>query len=253
LFVIIRVRFEIMNKYLESFVPTQDLVERKKRRKIRIRFVLFVLAIFIAVNIFPLVFVALRNGTDISLIPLPEYNDLFIEGIQSQLTHAHIYRSKIREPESNFILSNNFHLTVKKIKLSADKPLNEILILQNKQSEYSYQVFGSYADDEFLHLRGGTEKIDTVSKVNFWYRGNFIKISENDSLHCYYLKFKNFSISYDGNSDYDLWGEAKSADDAAISLAFLKKKKSLYIIMLFRTENEKQDFKPDMLYSFIKK
>jgi len=199
-------------------------------------------------------YVMLRNGFNISRKPLSEYNNLFAVEVQDKLQEPYVYKSKIREPESNYILPDDFHLTVKKIDLRFDKSLSEIIKLEYKQSQHIEQPFSSYSEDSRLNLQATEREIDTVSTISLRYQGiSIITMAKNDTLVCYYLRFKRISISYDGNSYSDIWGESQGATDAVISLAFLKKKKSLYIIMLFKTKDENRDFQPDMLYSLIKK
>jgi hypothetical protein len=202
-----------------------------------------------------LVYTMVRNGFDLSREPLPEYNSLFTKDVQSQLQHPFVYKSKIREPESNYILDNDFHLTVYKLDLRTNNmPLNRFLILDNEYSNKGFNAVSNYADDSILEMTRASNKIGPVSTLHFKHQGNLIKvIAQNDSLVCYYLKFKNFSLSYDGDSDKDICGQIKKSDNASISLAFIKKKKSLYVIMLFKTKDENKDFQPDLLFSMIKK
>jgi hypothetical protein len=241
------------NKYLDAFRPSNNPVEIKAKRKIRIRVVLIILGIYVLGNFSYLGYRAFINGTDLTFKPLPEHNNLFIKEMQGELQKPFVYKSKVREAESNYNLPDDFHLTVSKLDLRSDKSLSQILKLQGNPIR-SYEPYGSYDEDSILKMTRTTDEVDVVSIVNLRFQGSLLKrIIKNDTLACYYLKFKKFSISYDENSDNDIWGESEGANNAVISLAFIKKKKFLYVIILFKNKNEDRDFQPDLLYSYIRK
>jgi hypothetical protein len=222
-------------------------MDKKRRLRIILAFLLFPACIILW-----LIISLVRNGSDVSRKPLSEHNNLFTKEVQGQLLNPFVYKSKIREPESNYILDNDFHLTVYKLDLKSDKPLSQILRLTGNPNR-SYEPYGSYAEESYLKLTRSENKNDSISNVNFRYKGIPIRtIVKNDSLACFYLKFNAFSLSDDEDSDNDVWGEAQHSDHAVLSLAFIKKKKSLYVIMLFKTKDENRDFQPDLLYSMIK-
>jgi uncharacterized membrane protein YkgB len=98
-----------------------------------------------------------------------------------------------------------------------------------------------------MNIRVGNT--DTISKVNFKFSGDLIKpIVKNDSLLCYYYKFKTFSLSYNNQDDtYDIIAKA---NDSALpaNIEFIRKGKILYILIL-TTANGTEQMPPELLYN----
>jgi len=90
-----------------------------------------------------------------------------------------------------------------------------------------------------------------ASTVHFNFKGDDIKsIAKNDSLYCYALKFKSFSISYN-NATKDIAAVADEPNTPA-QLAFIKEGKALYIVLL-NTKEQHEEIRPNLLYSIINK
>jgi hypothetical protein len=222
------------------------------KQRIKVGFI--ALGLFTVIIFIWLFYSMIREGFDLSRKPLPEYSNLFTKEARSKFPAPYTYKSKIKEPQINYNLDNNFHLTIYRVILVNNKqPLKSLVNLQNERSERSFDAVSSYADDAYLEMTGSAEKIGPISTINFKYQGDSIKtIAKNDSLECYYLKFNTFSILYDKDSVNHIWGQAKKSN-AAIDIAFIRKKKYAYVILLFRMSEENRGFQPDLLYNMLEK
>jgi hypothetical protein len=208
---------------------------------------LFMLAGFIWV-IIP----AIRNGFDLSHTPLTHHVELFKEATRSKLPMAYIYKSKIQGAQSNYNLSDGFHLTIYQVALKDNQALGQILKLNDKNPDRTSEVFTPYVESSFLTMTKSASAVDSVSLVHFRYDGPLMKsLVQNDSMAYYHFKYNKFSISYDDASN-DVWGVAKEHYQPSISVAFIKKKKVLYIVMLFKVEKEDVDFPANKLYNMLK-
>lgn len=196
---------------------------------------------------------AVRNGFDLSHSPLAEHTALLTDSVKSKLPIAYVYKSKIQGAQSNYNFENGFHLTIYQVALKEAKPLGQLLKLNDQRPSRTSEVISPYAETPFLTMTKSTSEVDEVSSVNFRYLGPAItSLVQNDSLAYYHLKFKKFSISYDDDGN-DVWGLSKTSAPCSISLAFIKKRKTLYIIMLYKNENQDIEFPADKLYNMLKK
>ncbi len=208
---------------------------------------LFILAGFIWV-IVP----AIRNGFDSSHTPIPKHIALLTDSVRDKLPMAYVYKSKIQGAQSNYNLPGYFHLTIYEVALKTNQPLRDVLKLNDKEPDRTNEVVSPY-ESNFLTMTKSTSAVDDVSTVYLRYDGQLVKsLVQSDSLAYYHLKYKKFSISYDDDGN-DVWSIAKQSYQPSISVAFIKKKKTLYIIMLYRSENEDLDFPVDKLNNMLKK
>jgi hypothetical protein len=217
------------------------------------------LRIIISVLLFPalimswLIYTAIREGFDVSNEILPEYNNLFTKEGQNKLRTPITFKDKIKGPQTNYILEGRFHVSVFKIKLETDKKLNELIDLKNQHTSRSFDVDDPIVDNSFFEMIAYSDKIDLVSDVDLSYEGEPVKtIAKNDGITCYYLKIETFSLSFNSNSINDIWGHSKGSDKIPISIAFIKKGKVVYCLLL-AIDKGKQEFQPNLLYSLIKK
>jgi hypothetical protein len=209
---------------------------------------LFILAGFIAV-----VIPAIRNGFDSSHTPVPEHTALLTDSVRNKLPIAYVYKSKIQGAQSNYNLPGDFHLTIYEVALKTNQPLSGILKRNDKEPNRTNEVFSPYKDSKFLKMTKSTSAVDSVAAVYFRYDGQLIKsLVQSDSLAYYHLKYNKFSISYD-DAGNDVWGIAIEHYQPSISVAFIKKKKTLYVVMLYRNEDENIDFPADKLYNMLEK
>jgi hypothetical protein len=75
---------------------------------------------------------------------------------------------------------------------------------------------------------------------------------KNDSLLCYYYKYKTFSLNYDNQGDtHDLLANAEDTTIPA-DIEFIRKDSVLYILIL-TVANDKGQLAPDLLYSLTKR
>ncbi|MBC7399629.1 MAG: hypothetical protein H7289_06765 [Mucilaginibacter sp.] len=223
------------------------------KRQPRWKTALIGVGLFILAGFTWVIIPAIRNGFNLSHTPLPEHTALFTDTFRSKLPVAYVYKSKIQGAQSNYILPADFHLTVYQVGLKDYQSLSRILRLNDKKPERTFEVYSPYQEDSFLTMTKSTSKVDSVSSVFFRYDGPLLKgLMQNDSLAYYHLKYNKLSISYDDGGN-DVWSIAKEHYQPSISVAFIKKKKTLYIVMLFKTANENMDFPSDKLYNMLKK
>ncbi|MGF7082256.1 hypothetical protein [Mucilaginibacter sp. UYCu711] len=223
------------------------------KRPSPLKVVLIGFGLYILVEFIMVIIPAIRNGFDSSHTPLPEHTTLLTYSVQSKLPQAFVYKSKIQGAQSNYVFADGFHFTIYQVALKINQPLSRILKLNDKEPNRTYEVFSPYQESEFLKMTKSTSAVDSVSAVYFRYNGQLIKsFVQNDSLAYYHLKYNKFSISYD-DAGNDVWSIAKQSYQPSISVAFIKKEKTLYVVMLYRTENENLDFPADKLYNMLKK
>lgn len=195
---------------------------------------------------------AIRNGFDSSHTPIPKHIALLTDSVRDKLPMAYVYKSKIQGAQSNYNLPGHFHLTIYEVALKTNQPLIDVLKLNDKEPNRTYEVV-SPNESNFLTMTKSTSAVDDVSTVYLRYDGQLVKsLVQSDSMAYYHLKYKKFSISYDDDGN-DVWSIAKQSYQPSISVAFIKKKKTLYIIMLYRSENEDLDFPADKLNNMLKK
>ena len=70
----------------------------------QIKFGILGMGIFIASIFIWLISSMLSEGFDVSRKPIAEYNNLFTEEVQTKLQNPYTFKSKIRQPESNYII-----------------------------------------------------------------------------------------------------------------------------------------------------
>jgi hypothetical protein len=209
--------------------------------------------LFMLAGISWVVVAAIRNGFDLSHTPMPEHTALLTDSVRDKLPIAYVYKSKIQGAQSNYNLPGNFHLTIYQVALTDNKPLAQILKLNDEKPSQTSGVVSPYAETPFLKMTKSTSEVDDVSSVKFRFEGpQLTNLDQNDSLACYHLKFSQFSISYN-DAGNDIWGLSKTSSPCSISLSFIKKKKILYIVMLYKNENQDVDFAADRLCKMLKK
>ncbi|HEY4327279.1 MAG TPA: hypothetical protein VGN20_25050 [Mucilaginibacter sp.] len=199
-----------------------------------------------------LIYTAVREGSDVSNEIVPEYNNLFNRDAQSKLQTPITFKSKIKGIQTNYILEDRFHVTVFKITLATDQTLNQLINKKNKHSNRNFDVYSAVIDNPYFEMIEYSNKIESVQDIDFHYEGDAIRIvAKNDSLMCYYLEPKTFSLSFNKNSINDIWGQSKGSTKMPISIAFIKKRNVVYCLLL--TVNEgKEGFENNLLYSLLK-
>ncbi|MDN5284638.1 MAG: hypothetical protein JWR38_912 [Mucilaginibacter sp.] len=186
-----------------------------------------------------------------SVTPMPEYNNLFTKDVQQKLHILTTIRSRNREPIATYTYENRFNICVSKILLSKDLPLKRLISFQNTFSFQSFNPFYADLPSFNFHMNIKASKSVSASIVHFKYSGNpGIAIKKNDSLYCYYLKFKTFSINYNDESDDILAYSDESVIPAGF--AFVKKNSFLYVIIITEAEGKKA-LEPDLIYNIINK
>jgi hypothetical protein len=220
--------------------------------KIRIKVIAYTLG-FIFLTIFStLIYTMVRSGFDTSKNTLPEYNALFAPNALPKLKVLSTYKSNIRQATSSYIYDDKFNVFVYKIILSKEVSLKNLISCKNE----GLSIF------QDLNITSGLPSLGFQMKINSWQTSKVSSIElvsagdsiqsiiMNDSLFCYYLKFKKFAIGYN-NSAYDIVGYADKLG-VPISLAFIEKKNFVYGVLMSKAEDS-ANMQPDLLYSIIKK
>lgn len=193
------------------------------------------------------VYTVIDNQITRSGIPLPEYNNLFTKDAQGKLHILVTTKSRNREPISTYTYENRFNICVSKILLPKNLPLKKLISFQN---ESSYELMNVvYADLPAFnfHMKVKAGKSILASTVHFKYSGDtIIPVKKNDSLFCYYFKFKTFSINYN-NESYDIVAYSDKSTIPA-GLAFIKKNRFLYVIIITEAKGAKET-KSDLIYN----
>jgi hypothetical protein len=198
-----------------------------------------------------MIYTMLDDQETSSKIPLKEYNNLFSKETQDKLQILATVKSRNREPISTYIYDTRFNLCVLKVILFKNSDLKNVIKYQNRTSYKTLNAtYSGLPSSNFdMSIKAGKSVI--VSLLYFKFSGDSIKsIVKNDSLYCYYLKFKTFSINYN-NEPYDVIGNADESNIPA-SIAFKKRGDFLYIIIITVAKG-KEELQPGLLYSLINK
>jgi hypothetical protein len=186
-----------------------------------------------------------------SVTSLAEYNNLFAKDVQAKLHILATTTSRKREPISTYIYENKYNICVSKIILSKDLPLKELIRFQNESSYQPLDMFYADIPSFNFHMNIKAGKGAVASVIHFKYSGDSVVIVKKaDSLFCYYLKFKTFSINYNNETDDILAYSDESIIPAGF--AFIKKDRSLYVIIITGADGVK-DMKPDLIYRITNK
>ena len=222
-------------------------------RKRKIRQVIVLSLIFPAGIMLWLFYSLIREGADISHQSIPEFSNLFTKETQDKLQTPITFRSKIRQVETNYLFGKNFHVTVSKVILTEDKSLKNIILEKDEPASKDFDVFSEVIDNSHFSLIQYSNKIELVSDLDFTYAGDSINtLAKNDSLYCFYLAAKTFSIAFNGGAAKGFWGGAKGTNKMPLCVAFIKKKKNLYFIVLASNDGENK-LEPNLLYQMIQK
>jgi hypothetical protein len=183
---------------------------------------------------------------------IARYDGLFAKQAQNQLRISSTIISKHRQPESLYLYEGKYHVMVYSVLLSNPLKVANIVNYIDRSSSPNLNAdygFRSRFNYDMTVREGG---VGTISKVNFRFSGDLIRtIVNNDSLLCYYYKFKTFSINYDKQGDtQDLLATAEDSTIPA-DIEFIRKDSILYILIL-TTANGKEQPAPDLLYNITK-
>lgn len=225
-------------------MKTTTLTKKQKYRVFAIMLIMFLVGIFSTI-----IYTMIDDWETSSKIPLAEHYNLFAEEAQSKLSLLATTKSRNRETTSSYIYDKRFNLFVLKMILVNDYGLKEIINFKNESSYITMNAVYSGLSNYNMDMNIKSGKSVLVSTVNFKQSGGPIKlIQESDRFYCYYYKFKTFSINYN-DEPYDIIAEA---NDTALptSLAFIKKGKFLYIIIM-NVAKGKEAMEPKQLYDII--
>jgi len=164
---------------------------------------------------------------------IARYDDLFTKQTQNQLRIYSTIISKHRQPESLYLYKGKYHIMVYSVLLSNRLKMANIVNYINESSKINLNAdyaFRSRFNYDMKVREGGA---GTISKVNFRFSGDLIRsIVKNDSLLCYYYKFKNFSLNRDNQCDtFDVLANAADTIIPA-NIEFIRKDSILYILIL---------------------
>lgn len=213
--------------------------------------VIITLCIVMGIIFLRLIFATLNQHIQTSKAALAEYDNLFATEAKRKLKIVVTAKSATRNPVSNYTYNERFNIEVFKIDLTGDKSLKEILLEKNKHAEEISGILHPEVDNSFFIMKTRIGKVDTTSVINFTFEGDSIQtIAKNDSIACYYLKIGTFSVGYDNNPQVDIWGSQVDEGKVPISIAFLKKKKTIYFLLL-HVKMGKQEMTPDILCKII--
>jgi hypothetical protein len=205
--------------------------------------------LFMLIMIGPLIYTLIYNHETSSKTPLTEYNNLFTNKAQGKLQILVTAKSRSRPPVSTYVYDNRFNICVFKVMLTNNSTLRKTINYKNATSYSNLFVVNGGLPSTNFDMKINEGRVDKVSIVDFKFDGDSIKsIVNNDSTRCYYCKFETFSISYN-NGSYDILAKADQSTIPA-SVLFIKKKDSLYIIIMSVAEG-KEEMRPDLLISLI--
>jgi hypothetical protein len=184
---------------------------------------------------------------------LPEYNELFTAEIQSKLQILATVETSSREPVSNYDYDSKYHIKVFKIDLVHAAGLDQMLIERREHTDRLSGFVNPMVHNSFFEMSYMTGKRGPVSKVNFRFDGDTIeKVGKTDSIACYYLKIGTFAVGYDKEAANDIWGSAADNGPIPVSVAFIRKQKFLYLILL-NVDRGPQTMQHRALWDILKK
>lgn len=223
----------------------------KRTLKRRIMIAMIAIGIFFTYEFATLIYTAIDDKETSSKISLTEYNELFYKEAQSKFKILATVESKNRPPVSTYVYDKSYNICVFKVILIKNSPLKNIINYENGTSNQSLNaVYADLPSFNFdMHIKVGRSV--NVTNVKFKFHGDSIKLIEkNDSLYCYYFKFKSFSVNYN-DEPYDIIANADQSNIPA-SILFKKKGKVLYLILM-SVADEKKEMQPNLLYRITKK
>jgi len=184
-------------------------------------------------------------------ISVPEYNNLFTKEAKSKLEFVGTTVSRNRPPESSYIYNGDLDIFIYKVKLSSSWGLNKLIAYEKSTNISANGIYTNIPSYKFeFEMKTGKPPIN-ISSVHFTFNGDSItSIVKNDSVYCYYYKFKSFGIAYNSES-YEIIAKADKSNLPG-SVAFIKKGNFLYIILMSMNRFGTV-IQPDLLYSIINK
>lgn len=218
----------------------------------RIRLVIIICSIGLAGMFLEIFYTIIEDGSEVTNSPIGEYQNLFTSEAQGKMQIQSSVFSRNRGPSSTYVYDDKFDLFIYKVRLSnnsGDLNLNQILKMRKEITSISMNAVYSELPSYNFEMRLKGEKVLPASIIYFSQSGDALQnIAENDSLFCYYSRFKTFSVKFD-DEPYDVIAEANRS--APLSILFLKRNKFVYI-MLLTVAKGKEEMKPDLLYNMIK-
>jgi len=205
--------------------------------------------LFMVYEVSRLIYTMIDDDETSSKVPLTEYENLFNKDAQGKLNILATVKSKNRQAVSTYVYDKKYNLCVFKVILSKNLELTRIIDYKNESSSKSlnaaYEGLPCFNFD--MSIKAG--KSVPVSSIHFKSNGDSIKyIARNDSLVCFYYKFKSFSINYN-DEPYDIIATADQSNIPA-DILFKKRGKVLYIIIMTIAEG-KEEMQANKLYTII--
>ncbi|TSJ42673.1 hypothetical protein FO440_00330 [Mucilaginibacter corticis] len=213
---------------------------------------LIVLGLILAIIFGNMIYIAVSDQSVSAKISLPEFDTLFTKEARNKLQINRTLKTRNREPVSTYVYDNKFQVIVIKVRLLHNLSLHQILNLKNETSNQRMNaVYSSLPSNNSMTINLKAGKEIMASTVHFDFNGGIMNtVMESGNVYCYSYSFDSFSIRYD-DEPYDIvaTGDKKLSQ---IQTAFIKKDKSLYIILL-NADDPKIQMEPNLLYSMIKK
>ncbi|MDR3694114.1 hypothetical protein [Mucilaginibacter sp.] len=197
-----------------------------------------------------------RKMDSVSLVSnLPEnYLQLFKKN--DNLIFNESVVSNTRRPISQLTYMGKFRIDVCEIDTLNNLLLTQTVLESHKNQHityyFPYRVLYKFRQCEISYKVGGQ---DEISKIYLnAYGDNFQTIKKNDSIVCYYFKFKNFSIKYNKDGKQDFFGltrDSLSTVTIPIEIMFFKKRRNLYLILMTPVEYG-TSLQPGTLFSLMR-
>lgn len=199
------------------------------------------------------VYTIVHNPQTTAKTSIARYDSLFTKQAHYQLKFYSTILSKYRQPESLYIYKGEYYITVFSVPLLHATKIESIINYSDEISRINLNAVYSDRSGQNYEMMISESSTDAISKLNFKYSGNPIKIvSESDSEICYNLKFQTFSFSYNNqNNTYDVIAKANNTPVPA-NIEFIERGKLLYI-MIITVSGIKGDLQPDLLHNITNK
>jgi hypothetical protein len=184
-----------------------------------------------------------------------DYTSLFSKIYNEKFVVRTSFNYKYRSAICLFSYTDSYALEMIKIDSSFNLPVGKIIYeSSNSTIETNGAIYTPFDEFGFKtdYLSKGSNKI---SKINLTLFGDSLKtIVKNDSIVNYNLKLKNLSVSYNSSNVEAIFCDASEGlnqfSEIPLSIAFVKKKGSLYFI-LFAPKTSNLKFDQSLLYNLV--
>jgi len=208
------------------------------------------------ISLFYGVYKANRDNPPIldSILP-KDYLDIFPPGISEKIAVKTVFHYKHKSAIGSCSYDNRFAVEIVKIDSSFKLPVNMAIVKKIDNSIITSGVIYVPLKEPGFETQYQLIGSSGINKINLTLYGDSIKTAlKNDSITSYYLKLKNFSVTFNVSTEMAIFADADQGfgqfSNIPVDMAFVRKNGALYFVLLAPiTADSKLD--PDFLGQLI--